>query len=391
MKEETVKTLSELYAIRAVMSTVSKNEDETHDIETEEKHSLSAQIDSIQKSIDETEREIEQKHTHKPEIEELDKLIKQKEEEKDSLEIKINERKKDIKIEIALGLLAFFLIAPIFIWLIYIITGGDELVFIISPPFYVFTFALSIVIIYWADTWNLKKNTTNYRKNKSAFKDCESVLTEYYIQRADLTQGSEKGDKYTPKGLELKAEIEKKKKEIIAIEDKIDEGFKRAEEIKSQSAEIIRQAKLFFDIVNYIDWDGLDIICYYIETGRADKIKEALFKIDAERKNKTFDLTVRHANQQICRSACYSADEITYGLDNILGKFISSLNAKRDEDDNTPTKGGCEPIVRVEEDRTDCGIYSVQEFKDALNDKIGVASNRLAEDMQSQLKMRETD
>ena len=55
-------------------------------------------------------------------------------------------------------------------------------------------------------------------------------------------------------------------------------------------------------ILDIRDWENLDLVIYYYETGRADSIKEALQLVDLERRNNNLMNCIQQASNEISSS-----------------------------------------------------------------------------------------
>ena len=79
-------------------------------------------------------------------------------------------------------------------------------------------------------------------------------------------------------------------------------------EYKKQISMITEQSRLvnkalqqtYGVFLNEADWGNVDLILHYIETGRADTLKEALYQVDRQRQNDRLVSAIRDAQAAIC-------------------------------------------------------------------------------------------
>lgn len=77
--------------------------------------------------------------------------------------------------------------------------------------------------------------------------------------------------------------------------------------------------KTFGSLIDKRDWENLDIILYSIETRRADSFKEALAIVDRERHTERITETIALAGQEICQS-------IGAGLDSLQAQMATGFS-----------------------------------------------------------------
>ncbi len=115
------------------------------------------------------------------------------------------------------------------------------------------------------------------------------------------------------------------------------------------------------------DWENLDLIIYYYETGRADSVKEALQLVDNERRNNALIEAIGVATNEICRSI--------HSLGNIMIAGFSSLAAQL-EAQRVQTMGALQQI-----DKNISGVLTQQTLSNALLAKANVSSKEMVEQM----------
>lgn len=73
------------------------------------------------------------------------------------------------------------------------------------------------------------------------------------------------------------------------------------EEIKAEYVLMLRAIQEeFADVLDKRDWQDVDLLIYYFESGRADNLKEALLQVDNERRTNRIVDTIKEATNRIC-------------------------------------------------------------------------------------------
>ncbi len=79
------------------------------------------------------------------------------------------------------------------------------------------------------------------------------------------------------------------------------EADKEIEILAEKSEEINNALKDAYGVfIAESDWANIDLIIHYIETGRADTLKEALYQVDRERQNDRIVRAIHAASESIC-------------------------------------------------------------------------------------------
>ena len=94
----------------------------------------------------------------------------------------------------------------------------------------------------------------------------------------------------------------------------------------------------FKNILALSDWENIDLLIYYISTGRADSLREALQLIDQKKQSEAFLLEIKKASENISSTIrTYGetiggeADKIKFSIDGINSIFKSSTNGIVDQ------------------------------------------------------------
>ena len=319
---ERTRTLARLYALRAGLSAVSQKKDEVdgvlhiRDVRVEQleeqKSELHAKIGEYQEDIGEIQSE-EAYQNKKPEIVEKEGESQETEELRQAafsrrwethvacLEAELAEGRKDLrkyKRGRTVHVLVFFLLIAATALCSYIYSSTLQTNYLIGAivcgiliVFSPMGLILGILddVLMWIDTDEIY--------------DCFYMIRPYWLYNACANVSAEKvGIIFTQERLkkaraafeELKAkrpvllgQIDKTKQIIAARDGDIDaarrQAVTKADPLLAQS-EVMNSAleATFSDLLDPRDWQHVDLIIFYFETGRADGFKEALQQVDRE-------------------------------------------------------------------------------------------------------------
>lgn len=119
---------------------------------------------------------------------------------------------------------------------------------------------------------------------------------------------------------------------------------------------------IFGTILDKRDWENLDLIIYYYETGRADSVKEALQLVDKEKRNDALVEAIGIATNEICQSIHFLGKVIIQGF--------SSLSAQLE-------------AQRAQIAGAMSAILTQQTLNNALLAKANVSSKQMVEQMKT--------
>lgn len=81
----------------------------------------------------------------------------------------------------------------------------------------------------------------------------------------------------------------------------IEEKEREMERAKAEYVLMLRALQEeFADVLDKRDWQDVDLLIYYFESGRADNLKEALLQVDNERRTNRIVDTIKEATDRIC-------------------------------------------------------------------------------------------
>ena len=426
MKEETQKTLGDLYAIRATMSLVAQNDDHSE----EEKRAIRASDSTLGRLNDEMEKEKQERKRRLDEYD-LDVLLQNAEqnsrdahhkEEYAQQEMKREEKKKkELRRDSAISFRNYF--ASI-LWYEPKVLGGAVAVYFIlfalaiflnnlfleSPaviyPLTIFSPLADLMIVHtfyffihfggeWAKYKEYLRN--DYTKaceflaqSTEAAKEAENQVAHY---RAEL----EAGKKYTSN--ESTKAIKKASREWA---DSVLEQIKEAQAkrlphtesvtaLAAQSKALVDSAVKAYPVIDFRDWGNVDLLIYYFETGRADSVKEALQLVDRQRQTDQITQALEMASAEINRTIHQSMVQLGSALVQSFSVLSSQLAAQHNELMQGMEEQAAQQRAKIGEqtaaiERQSAMQVSAQEMNTALLNKISTSSGRLATQMDRQLK-----
>ena len=96
----------------------------------------------------------------------------------------------------------------------------------------------------------------------------------------------------------------------------------------SQKAKSIRNAlvKEFGDIITEADWKNIDLLIYYLNTGRADSLKEALQLVDQQRQTNQIVYAIGTAASYISDTIVANTDKHARAMDNCFSNLSNQIN-----------------------------------------------------------------
>lgn len=130
-------------------------------------------------------------------------------------------------------------------------------------------------------------------------------------------------------------------------------------------------------LLNPVDWENIDLIIYYLQTGRADSLKESLQLVDRQRQTEQIVDAINEASSRICatiRSGLTSLGKAMISCFNLLSKQIDIM--------------GQEIISRQSKmittldniQSTNQALLSATQLNNALQAKANVSSEQLIRD-----------
>lgn len=129
------------------------------------------------------------------------------------------------------------------------------------------------------------------------------------------------------------------------------------------------------------DWENVDLLIYYMETGRADALKEALQLVDRQRQTDQIVRAIKTASQSICGSIQLSVDRLGDALSksfSVISSQIASLGGHIDLMTNAIKEGNDIQQRQTELQRKQ---LSATELNNALLEKSNMTSRALLNDL----------
>jgi hypothetical protein len=139
--------------------------------------------------------------------------------------------------------------------------------------------------------------------------------------------------------------------------------------------------KQYGSLLNVADWQNLDLIIYYFQTGRADTIKESLQLVDRQKQTEAIIQEIRHASVRI-------SQEINNGFKALGQVMVQSFNSLSMQIE-MQNKQTMQALSQISEQNA--AMISQTQLNNALRAKANVTSEQLKSDleyMQHKMGMR---
>lgn len=163
---------------------------------------------------------------------------------------------------------------------------------------------------------------------------------------------------------------------------------------RNQTAEIDKQSNYISEValiyndalekvygkqLNPLDWGNLDLVIYFLQTGRADSIKESLQLVDRQKQTNKIVCAIEHASDKICgeiRSGFTMLGKTMVTCFNSLSNQINALGTQL-SNQHTGHINALQKLVQQNDE-----IISAMQLSSALQAKANVTSEQLIKDVQ---------
>lgn len=395
--------LSKLYAIRAGLSTISLEKDKLYKGEKNVQYFKSKQDETeqiINKNL-ELIKANEQRLIYEEEGINNIKQIKQNK-KKQALENKENHKPSLAKailrsieeaLLIMLGGVIPTVIILLIIWFIAYITTETGAYLGLEVSYWVIGLIIEIIVSFLI-VFIPKIKAYNDRIESS------EKSYEYSIKDAEKSY-NEDFKNYQERIANYNNEISLYKKEIDeknSLRNKYNMEYKEAvnvyERIKKQVTLTVQtlfdyMVKEFNDFLDYRDWQNVDLIIFYIETKRAETIKEALYQVDRQNQVDTIVMACNEISASIRNLSSSMMITINNCFSDLESQMKKQYNSQIKMYENINNFMDLE-LDNVKNDVTEHikSISSQQSIQNALISKIEVNTNELAKDMRYVLEQK---
>ncbi len=367
--------MADLYGIRSGLSVISQYADEVRKIEdiiAEEKEEIPATkyyIDLERKKLD----------LAKSGIETIEKSIieaKQRIQETESSNIKKNVFKKIFKASdigsMIFGAIAGFLISYVAVcvlglFLATLLGKYMYLGFIIGLLAYPVFSTIKKIRLYNYEQKNIS------RENKMWIKSWKEDLSEYYIS---LKRCNDEYQTHYNRIQQLENEILRHKQTISIYEQKLETESK---ELIAKSLVMENALRETYDtVLDESDWGNIDLIIHYLETGRADSLKEALLQVDRQLQTNQIVEAIGKASEAICNHIHSAFSSLGQALAISFTKLDNSIKGISTQLANN--NKNAEKLYAQVNERLDMQI-SESQIQTALLEQSNKSSSELLEDL----------
>lgn len=197
-------------------------------------------------------------------------------------------------------------------------------------PFFIFCFtcfAIGFTIFVIISFIAITKKRNSYKKQYDTYKfQYENEIKKQIIA---LTKNIE----------DLELEIEKIETDYsIRYPKATEEINEHTQEIRSiasdTQATVIALNKAYGHILSQTDWNNLDPVIFYLQTGRADNIKEALVLVDKQRQNNAILQELSNVSKSIVNTLNSGFDNLSSTMDSQFSRLSSQINGSLTQSHN---------------------------------------------------------
>lgn len=166
-------------------------------------------------------------------------------------------------------------------------------------------------------------------------------------------------------------------------------------EIVENSKQIIDCAKEAYRVIDYRDWENVDLLIFYFETGRAESLKEALQLVDRQRQTNEIVNAIHYASAQISSSIEISIKKLGKALALSFDRLSAQMQQQHRElleSNEKQQRSVLGKFDELSENMREAANEAVtrkietEQMQNALLSKIDRSSAELAGDMEKQLK-----
>ena len=199
-----------------------------------------------------------------------------------------------------------------------------EVVFLLAGIFLypIIVLIINICIYFSAYRPQLKKLSNDYYNEHQ--KKCEEYNTRIYSYKnriEELNEEENRLDEYTEFCLK-NIEDKKNNYSVILADNNLEINL-----IAEKNKNIYKTLSQNYSFVlSESDWDSLDMILFYLETGRAETIKEALLLVDKQKQTDQIVNAVKEANRAMCFYIQTSFDRLGTALSNSFLRLENKIN-----------------------------------------------------------------
>ena len=144
--------------------------------------------------------------------------------------------------------------------------------------------------------------------------------------------------------------------ELLNFRDKfasfIEKTNRKLTPVVSKAREIYQSlVENYSQLLNERDWEYLDAVIYYFETGRAKTMQEALIQVDLQNRHEELIATIEHATSKICRTIEVNAHKIISQIKTSTAQLLdaSAYQSALIEKSNTTSEELIEAAKQLDE------------------------------------------
>lgn len=425
MEQNKTKILSDLYAIRATMSLIAENDD-CSEAEKKEMRAIEAQIRDEDKKFAQECRPIKtdlESMSYATNLAEAQKKLeiakKDLQYAKENFESDKRNR-RELQNESKHSLAHFFTFVPGDIWWGYFVTciilfliaclvcfvGGNMplelrltlvfacpagiVFFVIHPIVYLIMHSKKIGVLKEYEEKYYFRSKTKFEERQNAVAELEKTIL-MYQNALDRKEVYLPLDEVQTSQTELQQKEQAHLKQIQLLNAPLPQHQKTITEIATRSKLLVNSSVQAYPLIDFRDWENVDLLIFYFETGRADNMKEALQLVDRQRQTDQITTALAMASASICKTIYQSMNQLGSALARAFS-FLSRQIAQQHgelirglENQAAEQRAASKAQLDAIQAQTAAQV-SAQAMNQALLDKISVSSAKLAEQVDRQMK-----
>ena len=185
--------------------------------------------------------------------------------------------------------------------------------------------------------------------------------------------------------------VESEERQIVQLKErylKEKENYKNVLAVSKSISTVIYNSLVssFKGTLDPRDWENIDLIIFYYETGRADTIKEALQQVDRQRQTDSLIKAIADASSSICKTIQSSINSLRYEINYCFNSLSTQLDNQHREQMEKMSGlslgiGELNSTIKTEISTKMENLKKEINLQNALIDKISTDSNKLMKDV----------
>lgn len=388
MEQEKRDLLANLYALRAGLSVISKYTDKISNSvnDINKKNKQSDEITNKIKIYNSTSQKyLKEREDYQSFLKDFSQFQEELYSKKRKKEVRLRRKIffKGFAFTITIAILIFFTILSIVSF--FLPDSGTGILIFFAPIVYFLAFKYLQHIDFIGEIQYIKHGFhVSFEEQKIPWleqkKSLEKSLLQNHNTLAELQKEISKDINKPTLTKENLSTFKTKDAEIISYNENLIKIY--ATQAKHTYLSLIQ---LFNTFLSEADWGNIDLLIFYLETGRADNLKEALQLVDRQRQTDQITVAISYATRQICSSIHTSMQRLGNSLSksfSIISNQLASLQQELEKSNNLTTQVLAESLNQSQKlNELSSAQLSATEFNSALLEKANKTSEELLNDL----------